>query len=82
MTRQCVSAFEVLLDFHQRANTFLETPPAALLATAAPTADMPPIAERPAHRSAPTSSCKRSAKAAWASSTWPTSENRFAAEWR
>ena len=36
----------------------------------------PPIAEGPARSSAPTSSCSKSAKAAWASSSWPSRPSR------
>ena len=52
----------------RRAGSFLETRPPCRSSTA-PSTSRP--SKSPAPRSAPTSCCSKSAKAAWASSTWP-----------
>ena len=66
----------LLLNAHDEEPDFLESPPSGAwrLWTLLPS----PNAS--ARRSAPTSSSRRSAKAAWASSTWPCSRSRSAAE--
>ena len=48
-----------------------QLPGAAALPASAPTVDQPPSPSGPARSSARTSCCSRSAKAAWAPSTWP-----------
>ena len=69
-TRRLRQRLEALLREHAELGSFLESPPAAVAPAASPT-----IAYRrpkaPARSSAPTSCWSRSAKAAWASSTWP-----------
>ena len=63
---------ESLLAAHDHPDSLLEVP-ACNATIDAP----PPMTERPARKSAPTSSCNRSAKGAWGSSTWPSSPSRF-----
>ena len=64
-----------LLRSHEQAGSFLEQP----LFVSSPTSDTFVVAENPAHTSARTSCCKKSAKAAWARFTWPSSKNPSAA---
>ena len=62
----CCERVETLLRAYEEQASFLESPPPAL--AAAPTRRTLPISREARHaRSAPTSSCSRSAKGAWAS---------------
>ncbi len=63
---------EQLLRAHRDAGNFLEGAPAAI--------DQPQL-ERPGHKSAPTSSWSRSAKGAWALSSWPSRPAPCSAAW-
>ena len=75
------SHLELLIDSHNQSGTFLEQG-----AIVSPTINLSaldePIAEHLGSRSVPTSSRRRSAKVAWASSTWPSSRSRSSVGWR
>ena len=67
---------EELLRAHSDAGNFLGGPPPAV----APTIDQPPRRRTDsAPTSAPTSSSRKSVKAAWAWFSWPSRRSRFAA---
>ncbi len=69
---------ERLLAAHPKAaGSFLESPPEELQRPS----KCPRYRKDPARSSAPTSCWSRSAKAAWAWSTWPSSRSRSAARW-
>ena len=66
---------EALLQAHDEPASFLAGTAAGIAATI----DQPPTRNDPARRSAPTSCCSRSAKGAWASSSWPSRHEPVAA---
>ena len=63
---------------HERAGSFLESPAVGRRRS---TAACPPAPRAPARSSAPTSCWSRSARGAWASSTWPSRRSPSAARW-
>ena len=70
---------EGLLQVYEDADSFLESPaPAPTLTVESPE----PARRARARSSAPTSCWSRSARAAWASSTWPSRPSPCAARWR
>ena len=68
-----------LLRIHEQEQSFLESPAADLRRNDRSAGRSP---SGPARSSAPTSCCSRSAKAAWASSSWPSRPSRSSARSR
>ena len=78
--RELRDRVRALLRSHTEPGSFLDQP-AVAVASPSPTLDLPLSPNAPARPSAATSSSRRSAKAAWAWSTWPSNGSRSAAKW-